>query len=156
MLNTFRFALLLSVVVWVGSLVFFTFFVTPAIFKVLPRELAGELVSHIFPRYWALGYVAGVLSLASLLAISFIEKFFPAGRILLLAFMTALTFYSGMVIAPEAKAVQLELKAAREPARVQELRAEFRRKHIKSYAINMVVIVSGVAFVFFTARSARL
>ncbi|MBI2400369.1 MAG: DUF4149 domain-containing protein [Deltaproteobacteria bacterium] len=156
MLNTFRFVLLLSIVVWVGGLVFFTFFVTPIVFKVLPRELAGELVASIFPKYWALGYVAGVLSLASLLAISLIEKFFPAGRILLLAFMTALTFYSGMVIAPEARAVQLELKAAKEPARVQELRAEFRHKHLESYAINMAVIVSGVVFVFFTARSARL
>lgn len=156
MLNIFRFVLLLSIVVWVGSLVFFTFFVTPSIFKVLPRELAGELVANIFPKYWSLGYVAGVLSLASLLAVSFIEKAFPAARILLLAFMTALTFYSGMVIAPEARAAQLEIKAAKEPARVQELKAEFRNAHVKSYAVNMAVIVSGVVFVFFTARSARL
>lgn len=156
MLNTFRFVLLLSIVVWVGALVFFTFFVAPSIFKVLPGELAGELVAHIFPKYWAIGYVAGVLSLAALLAISFIEKAFPAARVLLLAFMTALTFYSGMVIAPEAHAVQEEMKAAKEPARVQELKAEFRNLHLRSYLLNMAVIVSGVAFVFFTARSSRL
>ena len=156
MLNTFRFVLLLSVVVWVGGLIFFTFFVAPSIFKVLPRELAGELVSNIFPKYWALGYVAGLLSLASLLAISFIEKAFPAARILLLAFMTALTFYSGMVMAPEARAAQVELKTAKEPARVQELKSEFRSIHMRSYAVNIAVIVSGVVFVFFTARSSRL
>jgi uncharacterized membrane protein len=110
MLNIFRFVLLLSVVVWVGGLIFFTFFVAPSIFKVLPRELAGELVSNIFPKYWALGYVAGLLSLASLLAIS----------------------------------------------RVEELKSEFRAVHMKSYAVNMAVIVSGVVFVFFAARSSRL
>lgn len=156
MLNTFRFVLLLCIVVWVGGLVFFTFFVAPSVFKVLPRELAGALVADIFPKYWAMGYVAGVLSLASLLAVSFIVKAFPAARILLLAFMTALTFYSGLVIAPEARAVQEEIRAATEPAKAAELREEFRAIHLRSYALNMAVMAAGVVFVFFTARSSRL
>lgn len=156
MLTTFRFVLLLSIVVWVGALIFFTFFVTPMVFKALPRELAGELVGEIFPMYWALGYAAGVLSLASLLAISFVEKAFPAARLLCLAFMTAATFYSGLVIAPEAGAIRERIKAAGEPAAIEELRAGFGRLHRRSYALNMAVIVSGVAFVFLTARSSRL
>lgn len=156
MLNTFRFVLLLSIVIWVGALVFFTFFVTPSIFKVLPREMAAELVASIFPKYWAIGYMASVLSLASLLAISFIVKAFPAARILLLAFMTALTFYSGMVVAPEARAVQEEMKATGNAAKTMELKERFRHIHLESYVLNMAVIVSGVVFVFFTARSSRL
>lgn len=156
MLNTLRFVLLLSIVLWVGALVFFTFFVTPSIFQVLPRDLAGELVGAIFPKYWAIGYVAGVLSIASLLAISFVEKAFPAARILLLAFMTAATFYSGMVIAPEAKAVHREMRAASDPAKTKEFKEDFARLHLHSYVLNMAVIVSGVAFIFFTARSSRL
>lgn len=156
MLNTFRFLLLLSIVVWVGSLVFFTFFVTPSVFKVLPRDMAGVLVADLFPKYWAIGYVAGVLSLASLLAISFIVKAFPAARILLLAFMTALTFYSGMVIAPEARVAQSEIKISKDAAKTAELKEKFRQMHLESYILNMAVIVSGVVFVFFTARSARL
>lgn len=156
MLNTLRFVLLLSIVLWVGALVFFTFFVTPSIFKVLPRELAGALVNDIFPKYWAIGYVAGVLSIASLLAISFVEKAFPAARILLLAFMTAATFYAGMVIAPEARATHDKMRAAEEAAEAQVLKERFAGLHLKSYVLNMAVIVSGVAFVFFTARSSRL
>lgn len=156
MLNTLRFVLLLSIVLWVGALVFFTFFVTPSIFKVLPRDLAGVLVGEIFPKYWAIGYVAGVLSIASLLAISFIVKAFPAARILLLAFMTAATFYSGMVIAPEAKAAYAQIRASGDPARTEELKKDFGSLHLQSYILNMAVIVSGVAFIFFTARSSRL
>lgn len=156
MLNTLRFLLLLSIVVWVGALVFFTFFVTPSVFQVLPRDMAGELVAHIFPKYWAIGYVAGLISLASLLAISFIEKTFPAARLLLLALMTALTFYSGMVIAPEARAAEEEMKAAEDESKALALKERFRHIHAESYVINMAVIVSGVAFIFFTARSARL
>lgn len=156
MLNILRFALLASIVVWVGGLVFFTFFVAPSVFKVLPRDLAGALVADIFPKYWALGYVAGVLSLASLLAVSFIEKAFPAARILLLAVMTGLTFYSGLVVAPEARAVQEEVKAAAGPARAAELKEKFRAIHLKSYSVNMAVMASGVVFVFLTARGSRL
>ncbi len=156
MLNIFRFALLLCIVVWVGGLVFFTFFVAPSVFKVLPRELAGALVADIFPKYWVMGYVAGVLSFASLLAVSFIEKAFPAARILLLAFMTGLTFYSGLVIAPEARSVQEELKSATGPAEIAGLKEEFRAIHLRSYSLNMAVMVSGVVFVFFTARGSRL
>ena len=40
-------------VIWVGMIVFFTFFAAPSIFKALPRELAGEVIGHIFPKYWA-------------------------------------------------------------------------------------------------------
>lgn len=156
MLNAFRFILLLSVVIWVGSLIFFTAFAAPSIFKALPREMAGEVVSRIFPKYWAIGYVAGILSLASLLAISFIEKGFPVVRVLLLALMTTLTFYSGLVITPQAQAVKAQMKVVEEPAKVEALRNDFRQIHMKSYALNVLVIVAGVAFVFFTSRNMRL
>lgn len=156
MLNALKFVLLLSVVVWLGAIIFFTLFVTPSVFKVLPRELAGDLVAHIFPKYWAIGYVAGVLSLASLIGICFVEKGFPAARLLLLALMTSLTFYSGLVIMPEAQAVKAQIRVVEEPAKVQELRKEFRRIHMRSYAINIVVMVSGVAFVLLASRNMRL
>ncbi|HEY4707679.1 MAG TPA: DUF4149 domain-containing protein [Thermodesulfobacteriota bacterium] len=158
MLNVLKFILLLSIVVWVGMLVFFTFFVTPAIFQALPRETAGELVARIFPWYWSVGYVAGILSLASLLAISFVEKGFPAARIILLALMTAFTFYSGMVIWPEAKAVKAAMAEVRatDQARHEELRGEFRKIHMESYALNIAVMAAGVVFVFLTSRNMRL
>lgn len=149
-----RFVLFLSVAVWVGALVFFTFLVTPAVFKALPKEAAGDLVSVLFPKYWALGYAAGLISIASILLLSFREKFFPWARIALLVFMTGLTFYSGMVIGPRARDIRLELKAAADPAKAGELRAAFRQEHMVSYAVNMAVMAAGVAFVFLTARSA--
>ena len=156
MLNALRFVHLFSVAVWVGGLVFFSFFVTPAIFKTLPRELAGDLVSTLFPKYWAFGYAAGLVSIASILALSFKEKFFPRLRIALLVLMTGLTMYSGMVIGPSARRVRLELKSASEPGRALELKALFRREHMKSYAINMAVMAAGAAFIFLTARNAAL
>lgn len=156
MLNTLKFILLMSIVVWVGSLIFFTFFVAPSIFKVLPGELAGELVKSLFPKYWAIGYISGILSLAALLGISFIEKGFPAARILILSLMTALTFYSGMVIAPKAEEVREKAKQIQDPVKKEELGKEFKKLHFESYAFNMAVLVSGITFVLFTARNTRL
>ena len=46
-----NFIYLLSLVCWIGSIIFFSFFVAPVVFKNLEREIAGDLVGSIFPRY---------------------------------------------------------------------------------------------------------
>ena len=43
----FNFIYLLSLVGWIGSIFFFSFFVAPAVFKTLDREKAGEMVGII-------------------------------------------------------------------------------------------------------------
>ena len=50
-----HFIYILSLVFWVGSIVFFSFLTAPVIFKLLDREKAGEVVGVIFPRYYFLG-----------------------------------------------------------------------------------------------------
>ncbi len=156
MLNAMRFVLLLSLAVWVGALIFFTFFAAPSIFKVLPRELAGEVVGDMFPKYWMIGYVAGLLSLSSLLAISFIEKGFPAARVILLTVMTGVTFYSGLVVAPKAHEMRIEVRAAKETVEKEAIEKDFKRMHAISAALNMAVIVSGVIVIYLMSRSLRL
>ncbi len=156
MLNALRFILYISIVVWVGMLIFFTFIVAPSIFKVLPKDLAAALVSEIFPKFWVAGYASGVLSLGSLIAISLIEKGFPAARILLISLMTAVTFYNGMVVNTKAKEVQALIVAAEDPVKKESLRADFKSIHVQSYMLNMVTMASGVAVIYFMARSLRL
>ncbi|HLC18716.1 MAG TPA: DUF4149 domain-containing protein [Thermodesulfobacteriota bacterium] len=151
-----RFIHLLSIVLWVGSLVFFSFFAAPSIFKVLPREAAGDVVGDIFPKYWAVGYVSSVLALATLVMISLMEKNFPAVRVLILSVMTAVTFYSGLSVGTKARAIKAEMRAAEETSAKEELGKGFKKVHAISSALNVVIIVLGVALVFFTSRSMRL
>ena len=66
-----NFIYLLSPVCWIGSIIFFSFFVAPVVFKSLDREKAGELVGNIFPGYYRVGYVCGFLLLAVLLLTRF-------------------------------------------------------------------------------------
>ena len=68
-LLAFNFIYLLSLVCWLGSIIFFSFFVAPVVFKTLDREKAGEIVGIIFPRYYKLGYVCGALILLSFMMI---------------------------------------------------------------------------------------
>src|SRR5258707_12327434 len=60
---------------WLGGIVFFSFFTAPAVFTVLPRPAAGQLISEIFPRYYMLGYIVGTISLV--LAIYFTAERVP-------------------------------------------------------------------------------
>ena len=63
----YNFIYLLSLVCWIGSIIFFSFIVAPIIFKTLDREKAGEVVRKIFPLYYKLGYICGALILFSFL-----------------------------------------------------------------------------------------
>src|SRR3954471_9880206 len=59
-----RFAMLLSLVVWVGGIVFFAFVLAPALFSILPsRELAGAVVSRTLGALHWMGIVAALVFL---------------------------------------------------------------------------------------------
>ena len=73
-----NFIYLSSIVIWIGMIFFTTFFAAPSIFKVLPRETAGEVMGSIFPKYWIIGYASSLTALGSTLAISKMLGFYPA------------------------------------------------------------------------------
>lgn len=147
---------LLSLVIWVGMLIFFTFFVAPVIFKTLPRETAGVVIGALFRNYWFLGYVTSALSLLTLIAISFIAGTFPATRFYLLGFMTILTYYLGLVDGVRARKIKAEIKSTGDEKRIESLSKEFRRVHARSSALNLVVLLSGIAVVFLTALDLKV
>ena len=93
---------------WLGGIVFFSFFTAPAVFTVLPRPEAGQLISTIFPRYYMLGYIVGTISLV--LAIYFTAVRGPriwwGGTTVALAIALGITFYAGTVILPRADALR--------------------------------------------------
>jgi uncharacterized membrane protein len=147
-----KFIHLLSIVIWIGALVFFSFLAAPSIFKVLPRETAGEVVGHIFPKYWITGYMASILALATLVIISFQQKGLPTARIGILVVMTLVTFYSGLVVGSKARAIKAEIKGTEEPSKKTELREKFKKVHAVSSVLNLVVIILGLVLVFLTSR----
>src|SRR5579859_1810959 len=64
-----RFLLILPLVVWIGSVIFFSFVVAPAAFSLLPtQELAARIVGNSLRTLHYIGLVCGtILLLATLL-----------------------------------------------------------------------------------------
>src|ERR1700684_207639 len=81
---------------WLGGIVFFSFFTAPAVFTVLPRPEAGQLISTTFPRSYMLGYIVGTISLV--LAIYFtavqVPRMWWGLTTLALAIGLGITFYA--------------------------------------------------------------
>lgn len=59
--NLLLFLELAAVSVWLGSIVFFSFFVAPTLFRSLGKETAGIAVRAIFPKYYLLCIVCGMV-----------------------------------------------------------------------------------------------
>jgi uncharacterized membrane protein len=61
-----RFLMLLSLVVWIGGLIFFAFVLAPSAFAILPtRHIAGNLVGRTLGVLHWMGIFSGLIFLAS-------------------------------------------------------------------------------------------
>lgn len=154
MLELLSFIHLLSIVVWLGMLLFFTFAAAPSIFKTLPKETAGEVVGSIFPKYWITGYIASILATASLIWISSIRMAWPGWRLPVLIVMTVVSFYSGLIVGKRARAIKARIKEGSDDK--EALRRDFRKVHAVSAILNIVVIILGLGFIYLTSATLSL
>jgi hypothetical protein len=135
---------------WLGGIVFFSFFTAPAVFTVLPRPEAGQLISAIFPRYYMLGYIVGTVSLV--LAIYFtavrVPRIWWGGTTIALAAALGITFYAGTVILPRADAIRT---INEQPNPDPVTKAEFDKLHRTSVILNGTVLLLNIAAIVGTA-----
>lgn len=142
---------LLSLVVWIGSIVFFSFVAAPGIFKTLEREKAGELVGVIFPKYYFIGYLCGALALITLLAGSGKADLL---KLVLLILMLGCTLVAGLAIGPPARKLKVKMKA--EPENREALQKKFKSLHSVSVQLNASVLLMGLVLLWFTAKGLDL
>mgnify|MGYP000323124357 CR=1 FL=1 len=146
-----QFIYLLSLSLWIGALIFFSFIAAPAIFKTLPHETAGDVVGNIFPKYYQLGCLCAVLSLGSLALLSAQSNAWHEVRIMVLAFMTLITFYSAFVIGPKVRQLKTTLRAMKNQPAYAEKSKRFSRLHGFSMVLNLLVLIAGIVLLFLTA-----
>ncbi len=144
-----RFAHLLALGVWIGSVVFFSFVVAPSLFAALPRDAAGRAVSAIFPRYYAFGCACGALALLSGLLLGAL-RLAPwralAAELILLALMIGVVVYAGRVVLPRASEARQALALAPEgKAGSTAARERFDLLHRRSVLLNGTVLLLGLA-----------
>jgi hypothetical protein len=152
-----RFLHLLALGLWVGEIAFFSFVVAPAVFATLGPERAGEageIVSAIFPRYYALGTAAAALGLGSslLLARRAAAPGWWFGVAACVAVGLAATLVAATVVHPRAQRLRTTLHAAGTPPSEDEA---FRRAHRDAMLLNAAALLAGLAGLGVSAAALR-
>lgn len=135
---------LLSLVLWLGAIVFFSFFVAPALFRVLGEAQAGKMVRAIFPRYYMLGIGCGIV----LTAVQVLRGLLwywggmikPA--IVIFTLLTLLNLYARQGLTPA-------INAARDAGPAQK--PLFDRLHHRSVLLNAFVLLIGLLYLYWMA-----
>jgi uncharacterized membrane protein len=134
----------LSITFWTGGITLFTFILTPALFKSLSRDQAGQIVGILFPGYFRWGLACGVIALASRLVMLRTSAPVP---VILLAIMLALTSVQAFYIEPRAAALKRQIPSFETTTKEHPLRREFSKLHGISASCNLAVMAGGIALV---------
>lgn len=144
---------LLSLTCWIGSIVFFSFFAAPAIFKNLDRPEAGKVVGVIFPRYYVLGYICGALILLTLVMQgSEVSRI----KLALVLVMLVCALFAGLGIGPNARKIKERLHGSVSREEKDELERKFKKFHRLSVQLNGVTLLAGLVFLWFAAKGLTL
>ena len=152
-----RFLMLLSLVVWIGGLVFFAFVLAPTAFQVLPNtHLAGNVVGRALGKLHWLAVFSGIVFLISSLLYNRVTQGSPhlfAARHVLIVVMLALTLFSQYWIIPHMDTLRATVSdfaavPLNDPARVQ-----FDTLHAWSTRVEGAVLVLGLVAVYLTASA---
>ena len=142
-----------GLVCWIGSIIFFSFFAAPIIFKLLDREKAGEVVGVIFPRYYLLGYVCAALALPSLLIST--ENLLGAKQIFLFIMIIG-WLCAGSFVSPKAKDLKAKIMSASSTEKQKPLEAQFKKMHSLAVKLNGIVLLAGLGLLWFSTAGFQL
>ncbi len=155
-MNVLKFLMLLSLVVWIGGIVFFGAVVAPTVFLVLPtHDLAGKVVSRSLWILHYMGFACGMLYLVCSLILSRIQRAYVewfSGRHLAIVLMLALTFISHQAVGKKMLRMRDEMGVIDNVAVNDPRRVEFNRMHVWSTRLEETVLVIGLGVLWGTAR----
>ena len=155
-----RFLMLLSLIVWIGGLIFFAFVLAPTAFTipgVLPNtHLAGNVVGRALGKLHWIGLISGIVFLISSLLYSRLTDgtvHLFAWRHVLLCLMLALTLISQFGIIPRMDVLRASLGDVRPAPIDNPERVRFDALHVWSTRVEGGVLLLGLVVVYLTARS---
>jgi len=147
--------MLLSLVVWMGGLIFFAFVVAPTAFSVLPTtHLAGNVVGRSLGKLHWIAIISGIVYLVSSLLYSRLTDgtaHIFAVRHILLCLMLALTLISQFGIIPRMDVLRASLGEVRAVPIDNPQRVQFDALHLWSTRVESAVLLLGLVVVYLTA-----
>ena len=156
-----RFLMLLSLVVWLGGLIFFAFVLAPTAFSpgLLPtRHMAGSIVGRSLDLLHYMAIASGIVFLIASMLYSrmTVGTATPlAARHLLIVLMLLLTVISQFAISPKMYAIRAEVGVIDNVPPDNPLRMEFNRLHMWSEKFEEAVLLLGLVALYTTAQAFR-
>ena len=156
-----RFFMLLSLVVWLGGLIFFAFVLAPTAFSpgLLPtRHLAGSIVGRSLDRLHYVAIVSGIIFLVTSMLYSRMSSGDArplAARHVLIVLMLLLTVISQFAISPKMYAIRAEAGVIDDLPPDNPRRVEFDRLHVWSENFEVAVLLLGLVALYMTAQALR-
>jgi uncharacterized membrane protein len=152
-----RFVMVLSLVVWIGGLIFFAFVLAPTAFQVLPNtHLAGNVVGRALGKLHWIAIISGIIFLLTSLLYSRLTDGTThvfALRHVLLCLMLALTLFSQFWIIPRMDSLRAQVgDFASVPLNNPE-RVQFDALHVWSTRVEGAVLLLGLVAVCLTASA---
>jgi uncharacterized membrane protein len=148
--------MLLSLIVWLGGLIFFAFVLAPTVFSVLPtRHLAGSVVSPSLSRLHWMGLICGIVFLVSSMTYTRLTTGSAhsfAARHALLCLMLILTLISQFGISPKMAALRASMDEIDRVSPSDPARTQFNTLHVWSTRLESGVLLLGLVVVYLTAR----
>jgi len=156
-MSILRFLMLLSLVVWIGGLMFFAFVLAPTAFQVLPNtHLAGNVVGRALNKLHWVAIIAAIVFLIASLLYGYLTQgtaHMFAARHVLICLMLALTLFSQFWIIPRMDTLRAQVgDFAAVPLNNPE-RVQFDALHVWSTRVEGAVLLLGLVAVFLTASA---
>jgi uncharacterized membrane protein len=152
-----RFVMVLSLVVWIGGLIFFAFVLAPTAFQVLPdTHLAGNIVGRALGKLHWIAIVSGIVFLiASLLCSRLTDgtAHVFAMRHILIVLMLGLTLFSQFWIIPRMDTLRASVGDFAKVTLDNPARVQFDALHVWSTRVEGAVLLLGLVAVFLTASA---
>lgn len=152
MTATFRFFQFLGLGCWLGAIIYFIVF-TQGIFSVLPtKDLTGLVVGYSLARLHIFGIVLGCVYLVATAAVERSVGALARPAALLVFLMIVATMLSQYGVIARMDALRIQIGSIEAAPAGSPLLTQFNRLHQYSVQLEMVVLLSGLAALFLTAR----
>ncbi len=152
-----RYLMLLSLIIWLGGLIFFAFVLAPTAFSALPtRHMAGTVVGKSLVTLHWMGLVAGLVYLITSLLYSRLTMGTPhpfAARNILVILMLVLTLVSQFGIIPRMDKLRASIGTIDSVPPDNPARVEFDGLHVWSTRVEGGVLLLALVLTYLTASA---
>jgi len=154
-----RYLMLLSLVCWLGGLIFFSFVVAPTAFAVLPtRHMAGAVVARSLGALHWIGIISGIVFLITSLIYARMNtgNAHPlAARHILIFFMLVLTCVSQFGISSKMHAIRTAVGEIDNVPVDNPQRIEFSALHVWSTRLEGSVFLLALIVAYLTSQQMK-